>query len=225
MPVAGLTQPIALQGEHPRGVATRRRLLELIARVCAAALIAIAIGGPPARAGAEPVTPSAPAASEAKNWLPPANLIDQNGHPVSLASLKGRIVLVSFIHASCRGICEMLTAKMRQVAHNLGSDAAARVTMVSITTDPTEDGPPQLLAYAKKEGVDASGWLFLTGPTDQVDRVLAVYNVPHEDEQDELTHVFALYLIGSDGQMVRQYKGMSIAPEVVASDIRKTASQ
>ena len=54
--------------------------------------------------------------------------------------------------------------------------------------------------------------------------MLAVYNVPHEGEQDELTHVFALYLIGSDGRMVRQYKGMSIAPEVVASDIRKTAS-
>ncbi|HVC44470.1 MAG TPA: SCO family protein [Candidatus Binataceae bacterium] len=158
------------------------------------------------------------------DWLPPVNLIDQNGHPVSLASLKGKIVLVSFIHASCRGVCEMLTAKMRQVAHNLGSNAAARVTMVSITTDPAEDQPPELLAYAKKEGVDANGWLFLTGPADQVARVLAVYNVPHEDEQDELTHVFALYLIGSNGQMVREYHGMSIAPKVVASDIRKTAS-
>ncbi|MBF6558793.1 MAG: SCO family protein [Candidatus Binataceae bacterium] len=224
MPRAALTQPIAFQGAAPRSVARRRHWRGLIARVCAGALIAIAIGGPPARAGAEAVTPSAPGASEPRDWLPAAKLIDQNGHPVSLASLKGKIVLVSFIHTSCRGVCEMLTAKMRQVADNLGSDAAARVTMVSITTDPAEDRPPQLLAYAKKEGVDANGWLFLTGPPDQVDRVLAVYNVPHEDEQDELTHVFALYLIGSNGQMVRQYHGMSIAPEVVASDIRKTAS-
>ena len=221
---AGLIQPIASQSEAPRGVARRRRRRGLIAAFCAGALIAIAIGGPPARVGAEPVTPSAPGASESRDWLPPANLIDQNSHPVSLASLKGKIVLVSFIHASCRGVCEMLTAKMRQVAHNLGSDAAARVTMVSITTDPAEDRPPQLLAYAKKEGVDTSGWLFLTGPADQIDRVLGVYNVPHEDEQDELTHVFALYLIGANGQMLRQYHGMSIAPEVVASDIRKTAS-
>jgi cytochrome oxidase Cu insertion factor (SCO1/SenC/PrrC family) len=189
-----------------------------------AVMIVFAASAQQVLAGSEPVTPVTASAIAPKDWLPPVNLIDQNGHPVSFASLKGKVVLMSFIHASCRGVCEMLTEKMHQIARNLGRDSATRVTMVSITTDPAEDGPAQLLAYAKKEGVNAEGWMFLTGKVDQVDKVLALYNIPHEEGHDELTHVMDLYLIGRDGQRLHKYQGMAVAPEIVASDIRKTAS-
>src|ERR1700731_3277535 len=100
---------------------------------------------------------------EKVDYLPGMSLIDQNGKTVSLTSLKGRPVLISFIHASCKGACQMMTAKMKMVAQSLGPKFVSSVTMVSITTDPAHDRPLQLLAYAKNQGADAAGWLFLTG--------------------------------------------------------------
>ncbi len=159
---------------------------------------------------------------EKVDYLPGMSLIDQNGKTVSLTSLKGRPVLISFIHASCQGACQMMTAKMKMVAQSLGSKFDARVTMVSITTDPAHDGPRQLLAYAKNEGADAPGWLFLTGKPKAVGRVLALYHVPMEGPDDSMKHDFDLFLVAPDGREVRQYQGMKVAPDVVASDIKKT---
>src|SRR5271156_4719511 len=49
------------------------------------------------------------AAASRADCLPDLTLTDQFGHDVSLASLKGRPVLVDFIYTSCPGPCPMLT--------------------------------------------------------------------------------------------------------------------
>lgn len=156
--------------------------------------------------------------------LPRVNLVDQKGAPLSLDSLKGKPMLVGFIHTSCKGPCEMMTAKMREVAKDLGARSDSTLTMVSITTDPEEDGPSQLLSYAKAQSVDAPGWFFLTGKPAEVDRVLAVYNIPH-DEGDEMTHVLDLFLLAADGRQVRHYHGADVAAAAIAADVRKTLAR
>ena len=161
---------------------------------------------------------------EKVDYLPGMSLIDQNGKTISLTSLKGRPVLLSFIHASCKGACQMMTAKMKMVAQSLGSKFDSSVTMVSITTDPAHDGPPQLLTYAKNEGADAPGWLFLTGKPKAFGRILALYHVPIEVPDDLMTHDFDLFLVAPDGREARQYQGIETAPDVVASDIRKISA-
>lgn len=164
-------------------------------------------------------------ASVGVDYLPSVKLLDQNGRVVSLASLKGRPVLVGFIHTSCKGVCEMLTAKMKAVAQTLGTQFNSSVTMVSITTDPEEDDPAQLLKYAKAQEVNADGWLFLTGKTRQIDRLLTLYDVPEEGPDEATTHVLDLFLVGPDGAGMRKYNGMTVSAQVLASDIRSTESR
>lgn len=164
-------------------------------------------------------------AASAIDYLPDAALVDQAGKPASFAALKGKPVLVGFIHTSCQGECEMLTAKMKSIAKELDPAFSAKVTMVSVTTDPAEDGPKALTAYAKTQGTVGPGWLFLTGPRDQVARVLKVYNVPEGDPGDELTHVMELYLIGSDGRELYHYNSTKIAATAVAADIRSAVAR
>lgn len=160
----------------------------------------------------------------ATDYLPDAALVDQAGHPVSLASLKGKPVLVGFIHTSCGGVCEMLTAKMKSVAQDLDPLFDTKVTMVSVTTDPKEDSPAQLATYAKSQGAVGDGWIFLTGQPAEVARVLKVYNVPAGDPGDELTHVLDLFLIGPDGRELRRYQGMQVKATEVAADIRNAVA-
>jgi len=156
-------------------------------------------------------------ASTGTNYLPEAALVDQAGHPVSFAALKGKPLLIAFIHASCQGICEMLTEKMKGVAAQLDPGFSAKVTMVSVTTDPAEDNPVALTAYAKKQGTVGNGWLFLTGKHDEIAKVLNAYNVRQGDEE---THVLQIYLIGADGQKLHEYDGMKVAAATVATDVR-----
>src|ERR1035437_9054908 len=64
---------------------------------------------------------------------------DQNGHRGSLASLKGKPLVVDFIYTSCPGECRMETAKLANVALRLGPALGSKVTIVSISVDPEHD--------------------------------------------------------------------------------------
>jgi protein SCO1 len=172
-----------------------------------------------ARAATQPA--SEQASADTINYLPEVALTNQFGKPVSLSSLKGKPLLVSFIHTSCKGVCELMTAKMKDVAGDLGANGT-KVTMVSISTDPDDDHPAQLMAYAKKENVASDGFIFLTGKPAAIKQVLAVYGVNQHAGDDEMTHVFDLFLIGPDGHQVRHYHGLNIQAAKVASDIQHT---
>ena len=209
---------------------TPRRLLSTASLVSSllAAVFAMAFA---MSAGAETQQPASsesglgrPVPSQV-DYLPPLMLIDQLGKPVSLSSVKGKPVLIGFIHTSCKGVCEMMTAKMKQVAGSLGSQFNSSVTMVSITTDPEEDGPAALLKYAKAQGVDARGFLFLTGKTQQIDGLLKLYAVPEEGPDEATTHVLDLFLIAADGSGMRKYDGMKVSPDTLASAIRDADSR
>ncbi len=191
----------------------------------AIALLILGVASSPLSANSEPAKVNASLAGPGSaDWLPKVNLIDQNGSPRTLASLKGKPVLLSFIHTSCQGPCEMLTAEMKSVAKALGPKFTSKVTMVSITTDPKHDRPGQLLAYAKAQGVGGDGWVFLTGRPDQIQRLLALYGVPADEDEDPTAHVMELFLLGPNGARLRHYDGDAIAPAEIATDIRAGAA-
>jgi len=81
------------------------------------------------------------AGGAAASVLTDTKLVDQNGSQVSLASLKGKPLVVDFIYTSCKGECLMETAKLTNVAIRLGPDLGSKVTIVSISVDPEHDGP------------------------------------------------------------------------------------
>jgi protein SCO1 len=187
--------------------------------IVAAAMLVLAL---PLTARAELGKVAARSAASPADGLPKVNLTDQNGRAISLSSLKGKPALVAFIHTQCEGPCELITAEMKSVARSLGPGFKSEVTMVSITTEPNEDGSRELLAYAKKQGVDADGWVFLTGAPAEIRRLLALYGVAAED--DDSAHVLELFLLSADGVGVRRYSGVATSPKTIASDIRKSAS-
>jgi protein SCO1/2 len=155
--------------------------------------------------------------------LPDMPMRDQHGRAVSLESLRGKPVLVAFIHTQCEGPCELLTSRMKQVAQALGRHSNLEVTMLSITTEPDEDGPRELLAYAKARGVNTKGWVFLTGTPSDTHRLLGAYGVLAEENRSD--HVMEVFLIAPDGRQIGAYNGITTPPEKIASAITKAASR
>ncbi len=154
--------------------------------------------------------------------LPHLVLTDQHGHPVDLASLKGHPTLVDFIYTSCPGPCQMMTAKMSRVADRLGAELGGKVEVVSVTIDPEHDGPQQLADYAKRQGADRSGWIFLTGKPEQIEGLLKDYKLERiRDSDGTVEHIIAFFLLGPDGLQRREYNPSDVKVDDVAQDVQK----
>jgi protein SCO1 len=159
------------------------------------------------------------------NCLPDVSLVDQHGNVVNFASLKGKWVLVDFIYTSCPGPCELMTSKLVRVANHLTTDLGKSVEIVSITLDPEHDKPEQLADWAHAQNAQRKGWLFLTGSLQNVEKVMAAFNVKRRVEPDgTIDHVIEFFLIGPDGRERRQYSPNEAAPKVVANDVMALAS-
>jgi protein SCO1/2 len=159
-------------------------------------------------------------AANANDCLPAVNLIDQHGKTVSLASLKGKPVLIDFIYASCAATCPLLTEKMTAIARELGGESNARVTLVSLTLDPEHDTPAAFATYAATHGANRKDWLFLTGSPANIDRVLALFKLRRMRESDgTIMHSVSAFLLAPDGHQVRQYNALDVSPKSVAADI------
>jgi protein SCO1/2 len=92
--------------------------------------------------------------------VPSAQLIDETGRPVNLASMKGSVTVYDFIFTTCSGTCPIMTNNMRALTQKVAKDAPVR--FVSITVDPARDTPAVLAEYAKRVRNDPR-WTFLTG--------------------------------------------------------------
>src|SRR5271155_506757 len=99
---------------------------------------------------------------------PPFALTSQDGAPVSLASLRGKVVAVTFIYTGCPDICPLLTQKMVDVQDGLGEEFGAKIAFVSITLDPEHDTAGVLKAYAHFWGAKPGGGNFLPGSLEAV---------------------------------------------------------
>ncbi len=160
-----------------------------------------------------------------RDFFTDVTLIDQNGQKVSLASLKGKPALVDFIYTTCPGPCLVLTSRMKAIADQLGPQASSKVSFISITVDPEHDTPAGLRAYAKEQGADRAGWVFLTGSPADVERAMAALQLKRQREADgSVDHVLEFFLIRADGVAQKQYLANEVNAAKIAGDLHEAAN-
>jgi protein SCO1/2 len=151
-------------------------------------------------------------------------LTDQDGKPVTLASLHGRVVLLDFVYTSCPGPCPILTSKHVALQKALPEAERARVRLVSVSLDPARDTPEALRRYASARGADLAGWSFLTGPPPDVSAVVESYGVGTIAKPDgEIEHVVVTYLLDPDGRIAKRYFGLEHDTDELLRDVTSLA--
>ncbi len=151
---------------------------------------------------------------------PPFALTSQDGKPVSLAGLRGEVVAVSFIFTGCSSICPLLTQKLVEVQNALGDNFGSKVRFVSITLDPLNDTPEVLKNYAAAWNAKLSGWSFLTGPPDIVQRVIDRYGVFAARNADgAIDHTLLTSIVDPRGMLRVQYIGMKFDADEFRHDL------
>ncbi|MFZ2490666.1 MAG: SCO family protein [Thermoanaerobaculia bacterium] len=154
--------------------------------------------------------------------VPEADLVDENGRAVSLASLKGNIVVYDFIFTSCTATCPIMTGAMQELTEKI--DADAPVKFVSISVDPTNDTPAVLRAYAQKHRKDPR-WIFLTGDRDTIVKLsVQGFKLAAGDPMPGSEPVLhsTKFVVADKGGMIREYYGATDgdAPKHVAKTVK-----
>ena len=147
-------------------------------------------------------------------------LTSQDGAAVTLQSLRGKVVAVSFIYTWCPDVCPMLTDKLARVQDELGADFGTKIAFVSITVDPERDTPEVLRDYAAAFDADLAGWSFLTGDPAAVAEAARRYGVvAHPAADGQVDHNLLTTLIDRDGVMRVQYLGSRFDEEEFRHDL------
>ncbi len=106
-----------------------------------------------------------------------APLQDQTGHTFTLASLKGKLVVIANFLTTCHDICPLTSANMRSIAAAVkAAGASDKVAVVEITVDPARDTPARLAAYQALYG--GSTWTLATGSPATLDALWNFLGVP-----------------------------------------------
>jgi protein SCO1/2 len=140
---------------------------------------------------------------------PDFSLTTQDNKSLGLADLKGKVLVVSFIFTTCSGTCPATTHRMgqlQQVLKDRGLSRDGRVHLVSITLDPARDTPETLRGYMRLFDADPAGWSFLTGPREQVEKVIAAWGMWAKPAANgQLDHPSRVFLVDPKGRIREIY--------------------
>jgi cytochrome oxidase Cu insertion factor (SCO1/SenC/PrrC family) len=185
---AAADPPVARR-ERLRPAAVRRALARTTigTTISAAAIVVIAIGAVP-MAAAQTSSDASPILAQAIDGQSVAadipahdfTLTDQHGKQVSLSSLHGKVVLLSFLDPVCVTDCPLEAREFAQAGQLLGSKAS-HVELVAVNLNPDYSQVGYLQAFDQEEGLNGvRNWVYLTGSPAQLRQVYARYGVISE---------------------------------------------
>ena len=153
--------------------------------VAAAGALGVAIIGVVPMMAASASTTASPLVAEALNGssaplnfrAPAFQLTNQDGRPVSLASLRGKVVLLTFLDPVCTSDCPLIAQEFRQ-ADRLLAGQRRQVELVAVVANPIYNGVGYTQAFDRQEQMNTlPNWDYLTGSAAQLKKVWLHYGI------------------------------------------------
>jgi cytochrome oxidase Cu insertion factor (SCO1/SenC/PrrC family) len=108
---------------------------------------------------------------------PNFSLEDQRGRSTTLASFRGRVVVLSFVDDRCGALCPTLDSEIVDAWHDLGT-RARDVIFLGVNVNAAHDTVADLANYSARFGLDKiPSWRFVTGAPSLLSKVWKNYDV------------------------------------------------
>ena len=140
-------------------------------------------------------------------------LQDADGHATSLEDLRGKVVILYFVYASCPDVCPLLSERIADIQQQINTTPMRDiVAFVAVTTDPERDTPDVLRGYGPAHGLDPVNWRFLTSGADHpaATRELAkAYGLEFTPMDDGTQmHGLVTHVIDKSGNLRARFHGL-----------------
>jgi cytochrome oxidase Cu insertion factor (SCO1/SenC/PrrC family) len=132
-------------------------------------------------------------------------LTDQYGRQVSLASLQGRVVLLTFLDPVCTSDCPLIAQEFRDADQILGAKSRD-VEMVAVVANPVYHTLAYTRAFDQQEHMTMPNWLYLTGSVAQLQQVWKSYAIAAQilAAGGMIAHSDVAYVIDAAGNIRRE---------------------
>ncbi|MDQ6852908.1 MAG: SCO family protein [Actinomycetota bacterium] len=144
------------------------------------------------------------------------------GETVTLSSLGGRVVLLTFLYTSCVDTCPLTAETIRGARDRLG-DAAKSVTLIAVSVDPQGDTPTTTRQFVIDHRLEGS-LRYLIGSQATLARVWQAYGIAQAVSTRDVLHSDVVYLIDKHGRG-RLLLHSTVTPDVLASDLSLLANE
>jgi protein SCO1/2 len=195
--------------------------LSALATLLLLALLVVRVVSPRLAATAGP-TP-APSGLRADIVIPPKSipasdftLPDQDGKPVSISALRGRVLAITFLDSHCTQLCPLAGDQLGQAQKALGP--AAKLTLLVVSVAPATDTAESERAFAATHHWSGD-WHWLLGTPDQLAAVWKAYGIAVQGTSDNVLHSTVVYLVDKTGFQRAGWAG-AIEPDLLAHDVR-----
>jgi protein SCO1/2 len=195
--------------------------LSALAAILLLALLVVRAVSPRLAATAGPT--AAPSGLRADIVMPPNSmpapdftLSDQNGKPMSVSALRGRVLAITFLDSHCKQLCPLEADQLAQAQRALGP--ATKLSLLVVSVAPSTDTSDSERAFAAEHHW-AGDWHWLTGNQDQLAQVWKAYSIAVEVTPGDILHSSVLYLVDKNGFQRAGWAG-AIDPDALAHDVR-----
>jgi protein SCO1/2 len=158
--------------------------------------------------------------------VPNTPMLDQQGTLMSIESLRGHRVALTFIYTRCplADFCPLMDQRFADLQEEITqSPELADVRLVSMTLDPEFDTSDVLHAHATALDADPDLWHFVTGDRDEVLGFAKRFGVIAEPgAADTVLHSLRTAVIDPEGRLVTAYSGNMWTLAELVADLKAT---
>jgi protein SCO1/2 len=170
-----------------------------------------------ARRDGAPATGAQGFAGALRPPIPPRDfaLRDQDGRRVSLAGLRGRVTVLTFLYSTCRDTCPVTATTIRGALDDLGHD----VPVLAVSVDPANDTPASARRFLSQRRLAGGRMRFLLGSRAQLAPIWRAYGIRPQGEGFE--HSAYVLLIDRAGRQRIGFPFDRLTSEGLVHDIRR----
>ena len=131
-----------------------------------------------------------------------------DGRRVELAAFRGKPLVVNFVYTGCFQVCPAATQFLKLASEQAGAALGReRFALATIGFNLPFDSPAAMRDFARRQGVDAANWRFLTPEAAQLDALLADFGFSHVATPKGFDHVLQATILDAEGRIVKQVYG------------------
>lgn len=169
---------------------------------------------------------SLPVAGQETNFTA-TNVVTGKG--VSMKSLNGKIVLITWYYTHCTDECPLTMFRFSQIQDQLEKQNlfGKKVVLIAMTLDPARDTAPVIKQYGAHFKANYSGWYFLRANPSQTIQILNKWGIQVKPSTNKefIEHTSKTELIDQNGNIREEYNTANLNPKQVVSNINNLVSR
>ena len=192
------------EGRGSVGVRAKGPCFSVPVLAASAAALLVGLGGTiavnrllsrPSIAGAPASAQYLPPVSQQPEVAPDFTLPDQAGNSVSLSSLRGKEVLLTFMDPRCTSQCPIMGQQLGSVEAGLPANVRPVLLVVSVAPNRSAQDVATFTSHVNWE----PGWHWLLGNQAQLQAVWAMYHVAVQPTSGDVLHDLSLDIVNPQG--------------------------